>query len=168
MSKSVILLFVLALFVGVSGVFAQEDLIVFYHGEQTTFQDLEEKGIITHCMDDISQPGAGVVLCFDSREERNAAFETLWNNEVGAQARISGRMFFYANICYSGLQYTVLPDQANILASTYSISRDGQIAVELYRYPFYNASGGTWVVADSHCTIGTWAGNGIKSARRLW
>src|SRR5690606_40409993 len=132
----------------------------------TTFQSLEKQGIITHCMDDISQPGAGVVICFDSREERNAAFAELRNDDLGTASRSGGTMFFYAHICYSGLEYTVSPDQPNVTVAAYSIWRDGQIAVELFRYPNYNDSGGTWIVADSHCTIGTWGGYGIKSAKR--
>jgi hypothetical protein len=136
MSKKLVLLFVLALFVGIGGVFAQEDVIVFYHGEQITFQDLEERGIITHCMDDISQAGAGVVLCFDSREERNAAFEDVWRRESAAESVLAGTLFFYRYPCYGGgIQYTVPPDQLYVSLPADSIGRDGQIAVEVFRLP---------------------------------
>lgn len=169
MSRKLLFYVVLALFAGVSGVFAQEELIVFYHGEQTTFQELEEQGIITHCMDDISQPGSGVVICFDSREERNAAFEDLGQNELDTLLLLAGTIFFYPHICYSGdVQYTVPPNQPTVTASAYSIWRDGQIAVELFRLPNYDWTAGTWVVADSHCTLGSWAGTAIKSAKQLW
>lgn len=148
---------------------------VIYYGEEITFEELESRGIITHCMDDVSRPGSGIVICFDSREERNSEFGKLSGmftegDTEQAQSRSGGILFFHRYACYTGgAQYTVSPDQANNTDPADSISRDGQIAVELFRLANYDPSNGTWIVADSHCFLSNgWAGTGIKSAKRLW
>ena len=152
--------------------------IVHYKDEVTSFEEPESENIITHCVDDITQPGANVVLCFDNYDESHKVFHQMtqdtWHSddldETGEDLTSSvftssgGQMGFYNWICYAnGLSYTVEPNRPYNNGFANSVSRSGQIAVEVFRLQNYDYSAGSWIIADSHCVLSNgWNDDGIK------